>query len=359
MFKGIYLCIKLVILSVILILSSCNDADSSGAEEIVRIEGVPEYYFEDDYLNNRIKEINKAISQCSDGCESFFWITDMHWESELNARESPGLIKYIAKRTKIDKILNGGDTADSREICIDGISRLREAIGSNKVYTVTGNHEIVDASKYENPFRRVEEELRYHNTDIVYGDEYGNRSYFYFDNTENKTRYIGLSSFGIYDGNSCESCYTAEQLEWFKNIALNVVAGWTIVIFTHSLYCVSCATDIMYYSPAGSDDFITAIDNYDGEGIIACVLFGHTHRDRYHIGRTGIPYIITASDRYSPSNDDINVLRIPGTISEQHFEVAVLDKRRRVLKLFSIGANARDGYDDEPGSEVDVRVFNY
>ena len=351
--------IKLITLLTILFFSACNETESQESEGVARIEGVPQYYFEDDYLDNRIKEINKAISQCSDGCETFFWITDMHWESELNARESPGLIKYIATRTKIDKILNGGDTADSREICIDGISRLREAIGSNRVYTVTGNHEIVDASMYENPFMRVEEELRSHNTDIVYGDEDGNRSYFYFDNTENKTRYIGLASYGVYDGDKCETCYTAEQLSWFKKKALNVESGWTIVIFSHSLYCVSCATDIMYYSPAGADDFIGAIDKYNGDGTIACVLLGHTHRDRVHIGKTGIPYIISASDRYFPSSGDINVSRIPGTISEQHFEVAVIDKGERVLKLFTIGANARDGYDDEPGKEVDVRIINY
>ena len=101
------------------------------------------------------------------------------------------------------------------------------------------------------------------------------------------------------------------------------------------------------------------IDKYNGDGTIACVLLGHTHRDRVHIGKTGIPYIISASDRYFPSSGDINVSRKPGTISEQHFEVAVIDKGKRVLKLFTIGANARDGYDDEPGKEVDVRIINY
>ena len=359
MSKDLSIFIKLISLIVTLFFPSCNDTDSPKSEDIVRIEGVPEYYFENDYIDNRITEINKAISQCLDGCETFIWITDMHWEPELNARESPNLIKYIASRTKIDKILNGGDTADSREVCVDGISRLREAIGSNKVYTVTGNHEIVNASPYGNPFRRVDEELRNHNTDIVYGDKDGNRSYFYFDNDENKTRYIGLASFGLYRYNACETCYTTQQLEWFRNTALNVEMGWNIVIFTHALYNVSCATDKMYVYPTGASDFIDAIDNYNGNGTIVCVLIGHTHRDRIHVGKTGVPYIISESDRYFPYQNDINVQRVPGTISEQHFEVAIIDKGERKLKLISIGANARDGYDDEPGNEVDIRELSF
>ena len=225
------------------------------------------------------------------------------------------------------------------------------------VYSVNGNHEINDASRYERPFRRVADELRGHNSDIVYGD--GGRSYFFFDNTENRIRYIGLSTFGLYIDNEYESCYTTEQLTWFKNTALNVEQGWTIVIFTHALYNVKCATDKMYVAPSGANDLINAIDNYKGNGTIACVLIGHTHRDRIHIGSTGVPYIISACDRNASYHGDINVDRTTGTIREQHFEAVVIDKDTRKVKLLSIGGNARDGYDDDPGKEVDVRIVNY
>lgn len=336
------------------VLGACNELPNS-----VEQSDIPDYYFANNYLNKRIQLINDAIKESSDDCETFFWITDIHWEPEFNTRQSPSLIKYIATNTGIDKILNGGDIGDSQDICKEGILQLLNAIGNNKVYSINGNHEIVDASKYERSFLRVDEELRSHNTDIIYGDGEGNRSYFYFDNSKKKTRYIGLSSFGFYNGSICETCYTVEQLTWFKNVALNVEEGWTIIIFTHALYNVSCVTGEMYIYPPGASDFIEAIDHYNGKGTIACVLIGHTHRDRIHIGTTGIPYIISASDRYYPYMNDINVIRTPGTISEQHFEVAVIDKRKKILKLFAIGANARDGYDEEPGDEVDVRFFYY
>ena len=61
-------------------LSSCNDELTEGVD----ISDIPSYYFENHYLDNKVKEINDAIAECSDGCETFFWITDMHWEPDLN-----------------------------------------------------------------------------------------------------------------------------------------------------------------------------------------------------------------------------------------------------------------------------------
>jgi len=325
--------------------------------EEVSISDIPEYYFENNYLDGRVKDINEAIGDCSGGCETFFWITDIHWEPDLNTRNSPLLIKYIASKTGINKILNGGDTGNSQVICDNAIAQLRNAIGSNNVYTVTGNHEINDASRYERPFMRVADVLRGHNSDLVYGDE--NKSYFFFDNNEKRTRYIGLSTFGLYFNGGYELCYTTEQLEWFKNTALIVLEGWSIVIFTHSLYHVEEASDKMVKAWSGASDFIAAIDDYHGPGTIVSVLMGHSHRDRIHVGATGVPYIISASDRFSPYNNDINVRRVPGTITEQHFEVVVIDKDKKQVKFFSIGGYARDGSDDDPGKEVDVRIINY
>lgn len=354
MFRSLFrfICGLIVTSFSVTILGSCDELPDG-----VEVSDIPAYYFENNYLDHRVEAINNAIQECNGDCETFFWITDIHWEPDLNTRKSPLLIKYIASKTGINKILNGGDTGNSQIICENAISQLRNAIGSNNVYTVTGNHEINDASRYERPFKRVADELRGHNTDIVYGDD--DKSYFYFDNIQSKIRYIGLSTYGYYLNNEYESCYTAEQLAWFKDIALSVETGWTIIIFTHSLYQVNTALDKLITAPTGSNDFIDAIDNYEGNGTIACVLIGHTHRDRIHIGKTGVPYIISASDRYATYQGDINVERIPGKISEQHFEVVVIYKEKREIKLFSIGANARDGHNDEPGKEVDVRIVNY
>lgn len=315
------------------------------------VQELPPYYNE--YLDARLSEILQTKAQMDD-CESFFWITDIHWEPDLNARRSPAMIRYLADRTRIDKILNGGDTGNSSVICSNAIDRLRDAIGSDRVYSVNGNHEINDASRYEKPYERVHKALRGHCKDIVYGDK--NKSYFYFDNTTSKVRYIGLSTYGLYIDNLYENAYTIEQLQWFKNQALQVDGGWTIVIFTHTLFQVSSKSNKLTVLSQG---FVDAIDQYQGNGKIACVLMGHSHIDRVHIGETGIPYILSQCDRTESYKGEINVERIPGTISEQHFEVVLIDKKKQEVRLYSIGSDARDGVDDEVGESVDLRVFNY
>ena len=145
-------------------------------------------------------------------------------------------------------------------------------------------------------------------------------------------------------------------MRWFTETALDVEEGWTIVIFTHALYAVSTASNQIYVI---SQKIIDTIDRYQGKGTIACVLMGHSHVDRIHIGKTGVPYIISQCDRMEPHHRDINVLRVPETISEQHFEVVLIDKKKQEIRLFSIGSDARDGVDNEVGETVDVRILKY
>ena len=101
------------------------------------------------------------------------------------------------------------------------------------------------------------------------------------------------------------------------------------------------------------------IDYYQGNGKIACVLMGDSHIDRVHIGKTGVPYIISQCDRTEPYHGDINVPRVSGTISENHFEVVLIDKKKQEVRLYSIGSDARDGVEDEVGEMVNLRVLNY
>ncbi len=118
----------------LLYLTSCDKLPDCGI-----VYEIPDYYLNNGYLDDRVNTINNAIKNCSDSCEVFFWITDMHWEPDLNTRHSPALIRYIALKTGISKILNGGDTGNSSIICSNAIDRLRDAVGSDKVYSVNGN----------------------------------------------------------------------------------------------------------------------------------------------------------------------------------------------------------------------------
>ncbi|MDY4837260.1 MAG: metallophosphoesterase [Lachnospiraceae bacterium] len=441
---------------------------------------LPDYYFENDYIDNKVKYINEKIRECSNNGDAFFWITDVHWESDRNARYSPSLISYIRQRTNIPRLFNGGDNFDGIEGRvgspdraagfdgnIDFTNRLRKALGSDKVYTVIGNHEVITYNTYPEIFYA----LRQHNDDVVYGD--ADKSYFYVDNNQQKIRYVVLTAFGVQEEGITppfrnEFKENPEQLDWLMGTALNLSSDWTVVIFLHGLFMIGTRSSGSHYSPQLSslnsrkvawgepwefeNVWIDSIENYannkigkvidydprplDGQGNIdislaetvssvpaiadkfmlyspdssntykryvariqwysagqvwklvwteygtyesatslnvgdeviiwkafggkiAGVIQGHTHADRLHL-EAGIPFIISACDKWNEAGgDDLTVTRTKGTITEQHFEVVVLNKTLQKWTFISIGAPASGGYDDNVGEDVQVREISY
>lgn len=345
------------------------------------IGDIPSYYFDNNYLPSKVDEINSAIRKCAANGDAFFWITDIHWNFCNNAKQSPALIKYMRKNSSITTLLNGGDNGDGYAPSIDLMQHLRDAVGSNKVYSAYGNHEFITNDDYNEVFYGVRAFL----DDVSYNWSEKKDSFF-VDNKANKMRYIALGSYGKQINgvlNNYESLYTHDTLQWFTDIALNVDEGWTIVVFAHTLYGLNGNNDgdgVLYpkWNPslgewekhngviiepiAGATNFIDAIDNYKnsgGKGDIACVLMGHTHTDRLHKGKTGVPYIISQCDSGRRILNDIKVSRTFNTINEQHFEVVVIDKKRRNIKLFAIGSPSTDGYDDDLGNETYLREIFY
>ena len=93
------------------------------------------------------------------------------------------------------------------------------------------------------------------------------------------------------------------------------------------------------------------------EGKIAGVLQGHVHADRMHI-ENGIPFILSSCDKWR-HDAYLTTARVAGSLTEQHFEVAILDKNLQKWTLISIGAPANGGFDDTIGNEVQVREVEY
>lgn len=371
---------------------SKNESGLKYDEDGLRV--LPDYYFDDNYLDGRILEINNEIRKCAINGDAFFWITDLHWDHQ-NQRLSPSIIKYIKNKTSITRLLCGGDISDgyngnnmnyiwhNSECMLECFSQLRHAIGSNKVYATYGNHDFNPASSYDEIFY----EYGTFREDVIYADEY--KTSYYVDNAPQKMRYIALGEFGLYN-NGYASLLTESVKTWFANVALDVESGWTIVIIIHALFTGIPGTEnLMPYIDnntgewaesngsiiqpiSGCTDIIDIIDNYKangGLGDIACVLNGHWHADRIHIGRViapatrGVPYILSQSDQFKDSFvdglSDIKAPRTAGTITEQHFEVVVINKTDRTVKLFAIGSQSRDGIDGNVGNLVNVRVVTY
>ena len=325
---------------------------------------VPSYYFENEYITGKASRINSLIESCAAHGTSFIFITDVH--VSLNQNNSNSLIYWLSKKTNIRSLVCGGDIGEgnvSFQYCKD----LRIAFPEES-HHVRGNHEWLHSNTGD---------FLYYTMDSYNTNEIGNndRGYYYVDNAQEKTRYIVLSSFAqmVPGGSGASEGYEQAQCDWFENVALQVETGWTIIIFTHNIYDVdpSDPNKNNMYVASWAVPIVNILNTYNGNGTIAGVIQGHTHRDRIHYLESGIPVIITTCDKNIRATwqaggvtrhdlpDYIINKRVSGTISEQAFDVFILNKEEREWKIVRIGCQAEDGTGNDQGDFVEERTVTY
>lgn len=321
---------------------------------------VPVYYLESDYLPGRVAEIKAKMEESVGNGDAFVFITDAHWTQ--NAGNSPALIRYISENLNIAKLISGGDTGNAGGD-VDFCDKLRKCF-PGRVYHVFGNHEY---------FYPADGSLLAYNT-VMYNDDVHTgapgRNYYYFDNNRAHIRYIVLDSYsdGV-QGSGAQPGYEEAQIAWLTNTALDVPDGWGIVVFTHHMYYMNLTTMALTAPPAGGQAALDALDAYNAnessKGEVICVVQGHTHHDRITHTAGGIPVIITACDKYKPwVEGDVNhepwlSSRVEGTITEQAFDIVIVDRKERELHFFRIGGDAFNGVGDDLGEPVNLRTVTY
>lgn len=309
---------------------------------------LPSYYHENNYLENKVSSIKALARNCCVNGDIFAFITDLHWS--INAKKSPLLLKYLSEKLNIPRLFLGGDFSDGYSDIMHPVFR---SSFDGKIYSLTGNHEYFNYTKGKDLYY----EINVFNDDALFGNV--ERNYYYVDNNQQKIRYVVLSAYseGIAQWASSDG-YEEEQVNWLSNVALNVESGWTIIVFTHALYNIR--TDDTCYLANNAGNIVDAINNYSGNGTIACIIQGHTHRDRIIRLTSGVPCICTTSDKHTIHHEgEFNVLRSDGTISEQAFDIILVDKTNKKIYFVRIGAKARDGIGDLAGNEVEIREVSY
>ena len=303
------------------------------------VDGVPlppEYYNEQGYLYNKCERINAVLSDIAVYGDAFIFVTDQHWY--LNAKQSPKLIRYIARHCHIPRLISGGDTDNggSAELC----KLYRYAFNGN-IHHVAGNHDLMTSN-----YKKSDGAILYYMMDMMNDNQIGNNygHYYYIDCRQQKIRYIILSAFrGGGDSGSAVYDYSAEQLQWLTTEALNTPDGYGIVIFTHFIMNATI--------PSAATSFVNAIDTYAGNGKIIAVIQGHTHYDGLFATATGIPVITTTCDKNQPwisGGTDMEPWlaagRTSGTIYEQAFDVIGVDAVNGIVHAIRIGSLAMNNY---------------
>lgn len=324
--------------------------------------GLPPYYNVNGYIQDKVRTIASTIADAHGDYDVFIFNTDQHWP--LNAKNSPKLIHYICDCIPIKKLFLGGDLDDG--INLQAEKAFADAFNGD-VYELIGNHELMNYVFDLNGSgvaTTVTDSLvcAYYGTrltNVVFGNV--ERQYYYVDDTTRKTRYILLAVF-TDDGDYAKYQFESTQQTWFRDVALDLPTGYTAVILVHSLYRVEYGTGAMTLFENALQPIIDIINNYSGAGKIACVFAGHMHLDGMTTLESGVPVFVTTCDKYKAfvsGGTDLEPWltseRIKGTITEQAFDVVVVDKLNKRVSAIRIGAPAYNS----GSTELEVRTANY
>lgn len=374
------------------------------------------------YLPKKVEEINDLIRSAALNGDAFIFITDMHTErGEKNGGQAPALIKYICDNTKVRRVFTGGDLALTLAQHTAVGESLEKAIGVD-IHSAMGNHEYDVVKQVDGDIvpRMTEADLYYVYDINKLNQVSGNaaRHYYYVDNPQQKIRYVAVNNWmhksdatTSSDGVKAENIEGSvdEQATWLTDTAFNVEAGWGIILFCHQFYNDPGASE----AAGVAVPFREAIDKYEGPGEIIAVFHGHIHRDMVNYTSSGVPAIGVMADKthtglavnnewkyevayqqdttpatgtdgqywldtatnphsvkvYSSANgmwhlvpeEEVNLLipRYKGTITEQAFDVVVVDRTARKIHCVRIGAPAVGGNGAFTNVFVETRVVDF
>jgi len=336
---------------------------------------IPEYYFENDYLDNKISRINELIQNNISTGDCFAWISDMHY-NRAGGHNSPKLLNYIYNNTYIRKLFNTGDDVDRARdatLCYSDIKKYfpgkyYHAMGNHEWF-YTGGNEINEAFIMYSMDQNDEQ-------DKVYGD--AKYQYYYVNNYQQKIRYIMLNWFNpyYYDENDnliTPGGMTADQWSWLENVAMDVDDGWEIIIFSHAvLLTTGNGLGVISTSNSNTIKLWGIVDTFNSNNqnkkVIAS-FSGHTHSDGAWTSPGGVPFIIITEDNCVPwvdsqgNADLMGFDRTKGTITEQAFDIVVIDRTNKNIHLVRIGGPKHVTFDidyvEESSEFVEEKIINY
>lgn len=317
---------------------------------------VPDYYFVNDYLPDKVTTIKNLINASDGNYDAFVFCTDQHWT--LNAKKSPNLINYLMYNLKMPRMFMGGDYGSG--INLQAINAFRDAY-EGEIVNVTGNHEL--QQYYQTEYGVVSGTvtgtmvwayLDASMTNCVVGN--AERNYYYIDNTQQKMRYIVLNDWAKGVSNSTPIYqFEQAQIDWFNSSLLTLPEDYLAVVFIHAISDVNHETGALTKKYA-FNAVQTVVDAYSTK--VCCIIAGHTHFDGVGATDGGVPVIVTTCDKALPDrgyDDYLTDIRHIGTITEQAFDVIVINKKDKVINAVRIGCPANN----PTGSPLEVRTVTY
>ena len=315
-----------------------TEADKTEIAQIAGADVIPSYW--QAHLDDKVEDIRRAMEEAGRNKSSFFFYSDAHWSNDetYTAKLAPKLLKYLYKKTPINKTNYGGDIVNAESADTDTMAYLwdwREQLRElPNHHSVIGNHD--DGNSTDNLFSK---EYIYsylfapeESNDIVWGGDF----YYYIDNKSESTRYLYLDIF--YDDSS------DEQRNFVKEAIKSVPKDWHIIAICHAWF----ANDYTTYPPVLNglatemQPILSMFDSYnarEGEfadcgGWVELCIGGHYHLDHYEHTAGGIPVIIVEADTLHNRSGSMPQKL---TTDESSVSAIVVDYNTRVVKVIRVG----------------------
>lgn len=361
---------------VVLFLLFCAFACSEGPREYKLIAGIPEYYFENGYLNSKLSEVKKAIP-ASNGV-TFGFLTDIHISKSLyyenlystsgNAGYSPYLLKYFVDSLNVPFVLFGGDVPVVRTRSWDEIigsasrwQEMMDVIGRERVFQTRGNHDYLGyASIGAEEVTTCAPNFLY---PILMGSNHiydvkapQGKMYYYFDVDNTNLRVVVLDDYGDNDtvtSISGVSCIGQSQYDWLINTALNCDNKKILLLshqtsdpilnegeedvddnraVLHEILKSLVNKSFLDFTSTDDNGVVTVKKDFSQDtNTFICHLSGHRHRDASLV-TDGVLSIEHTCDCYSGYRPQGNYPgRVPGTITEHAISFFSLDFDSRTI----------------------------
>lgn len=332
-----------------------TDTDKAEMVEGVKnsLENIPDYW--KSHLDSKVEDIHRAMEVAGRNKSAFFFYSDAHWDNDNTdtVKMAPTLLKYLYKKTPINKTNFGGDivhgTGSTDTTAMKYLWEWREQLRDlPNHHSVIGNHDDGNgemnrklSKDYVYSFLFAPEETN----DIVWGDGF----YYYIDDKSEKTRYLYLDIF--YDWVS------TTQQNFVKEAIKTVEENWHIVAICHAWFAVSYDTYPPVITGLATElqPILNMFDNYNARkdefsdcgGKVELCIGGHYHLDNYDRTEGGIPVVIVEADTFHNRSG-----KWPqrNTIEESSVNAVVCDYNSQKIKIIRIGRGDSYEIDMQSGS---------
>lgn len=318
---------------------------------------IPDYYYTDNYLPNKIREIKQACGILNG--VTFAFITDVHFK--VNQKQSKKLLKKIMDETNVPFVIFGGDTVyllgteDDLHEQVAEFNDFKRYIGKDNLFCTRGNHDLYNATStdpndreentlskadvYDTLFRNSERNITSMDTDTCC---------YCIDIDAQRTRFIMLNTSDVDIGGVS---FRAKTLRWLSN-ALTEKKEYKIIIVCHTpLNYEKFGNDNSSDNTDGLQKMVQAFKNKttfetvrfnttvqadftETTNELICVISGHRHFDGYSV-ENNVLNIVTTCDCIDRKD---GYSRKAGTVLEQAFDIFCINYDTKNIKTVRIGA---------------------